>query len=150
MRSKPEFASEESLHAYYLSYDKTEDEEYVLSFWREIIEEYYSHVSRKMTANKSELIKAFTLHQRRPAGLSNILDELVTRRVFVTPDMILSGEFYKQNTTSYGKMITNAMYSYTIGMFWGNNNSTTTISDKTDLVSVDYLRRKSEKLLLWA
>ena len=50
------------------------DEEYVLVFWREVLQEYFSHVQQKITAKKSDLIKAFTLHNRRPAGLSAIIE----------------------------------------------------------------------------
>jgi hypothetical protein len=54
------------------------DEEYVLVFWREVLQEYFSHVQQRITSKKSDLVRSFTLHSRRPAGLSAIIVTLST------------------------------------------------------------------------
>ena len=51
------------------------DEEHVLVFWREVLQEFFSHVlgGSRISFRKSDLVKTFTLHNRKPAGLINIM-----------------------------------------------------------------------------
>jgi hypothetical protein len=49
------------------------DEEYAVMFWKEVLYEYFYQVQYKLTLKKSDIIKAFTIHNRKPSGLSNIM-----------------------------------------------------------------------------
>jgi hypothetical protein len=42
-------------------------------FWKEVLSEYFAHVTQRVALRKNEIIKAFTLHSRRPAGLAAIM-----------------------------------------------------------------------------
>ncbi len=47
------------------------------------------------------------------------------RKVFVTREQIISGEYYGLQQKSYTSMIASAIYSRTIGMFWGSGANNT-------------------------
>jgi hypothetical protein len=46
-------------------------------------------------------------------------------------------------------MIANALYSRTIGMIWGGT-STESLDENAEIISVEYLKRKSESIIHWA
>jgi hypothetical protein len=58
--------------------------------------EYTFEVSKNFTFDTKTLVKQFTLHDRVPMGLPNILKELKVRRKLTTRESILSGAFYAQ------------------------------------------------------
>ena len=62
----------QSKHCTYL-WSSYREEEYVVAFWRDVLQEYFHFVSNKVGIKKSEVVKAFTMHSRRPVGLSSII-----------------------------------------------------------------------------
>ena len=63
-----------------------------------------------------DIIKAFTLFNRKPTGLAAIMRELKKRQLLTTKEDILSGKFYQNEVTqSMGSWL----YSKTIGAMWG-------------------------------
>ena len=72
------------------------EEEYLVVFWREVLSEYFAHVTQKVALRRSDLVKVFTLHNRKPAGLNAVIvrylysnhlqSELIKRESFVTRD----------------------------------------------------------------
>ncbi|TNV84443.1 hypothetical protein FGO68_gene14404 [Halteria grandinella] len=148
---KPEFKSEETLHAYYMAYDQTEEEEYLIVFWREVLTEYFSHVTQKVSLRKSDLVKVFTLHNRKPAGLSAVIDELIKRESFITRDQVLSGDHYGQKqSASITSRLASAIYNNTLGWLWGSPPAQSEEDDKSEIVCVEYFKRKAESILHWS
>ncbi|TNV73926.1 hypothetical protein FGO68_gene4457 [Halteria grandinella] len=148
---KPEFKSEETLHAYYMAYDQTEEEEYLIVFWREVLTEYFSHVTQKVSLRKSDLVKVFTLHNRKPAGLSAVIDELIKRESFITRDQVLSGDHYGQKqSASITSRLASALYNNTLGWLWGSPPAQSEEDDKSEIVCVEYLKRKADSILHWS
>jgi hypothetical protein len=73
------------------------------------------------------------------------------RKLFVTRDSIISGEHYGRGPQkSYTSMIAGAIYSRTIGMLWGGSNTSVTVDENAEIISVEYLKRKSESIINWA
>ena len=49
------------------------EDEYAVVFWKETLNEYFSVVAQSLTVKKSDILKTFILHNRKPTGLSNIM-----------------------------------------------------------------------------
>jgi hypothetical protein len=45
----------------------------VVAFWRETLQEYQHYVHKQLTLRRTDAVKAFTLHNRKPAGLPDII-----------------------------------------------------------------------------
>ena len=76
---------------------------------------------------------------------------MLSRKVFVTRDEILSGEYCGRSPQkSYTSMIASAIYTRTIGKLWGDTQSEGTTDENQEIVSVDYLKRKGESIINWA
>jgi len=48
----------------------------VVAFWRETLQEYQHYVHKQLTLRRADTVKAFTLHNRKPAGLPDIIVRL--------------------------------------------------------------------------
>jgi hypothetical protein len=76
---------------------------------------------------------------------------LLSRKVFVTRDEILTGEYYGRGPQkSYTSMIASAIYTRTIGKLWGSTQFEGATDDNQEIISVDYLKRKGESIINWA
>lgn len=47
-------------------------------------------------------------------------------------------------------MIASAIYTRTIGKFWGATQTESATDDNQEIISVDYLKRKGESIINWA
>lgn len=62
---------------------------------------------------------------------------------------MLSGSHYIKSDRSISQIIGSAIYSRTIGLWWGVKQQEVEDDDE-ELVSVEYLKRKAESILNWA
>ena len=91
--------SEESLNAFYCGFDRTGDaeEQLVVDFWKQTISEYAYSVEQKFTVRTDHLVKRFTLHDRIPCGLPQIIEELHRKESLATREEIMQGDLFDKN-----------------------------------------------------
>lgn len=70
----------QGIEPYFTEYDGKEDEEEMIQFWRQVIYEFTYAVSFEFTLNPKQLVKQFTMYNRRPSGLPAIMQVLHQRK----------------------------------------------------------------------
>ena len=78
-------------------YNFSEEEDLTLSLWKEIIFFIYNDICSTFVMKFKDLKKYTTLKSRVPLGLNNIMQELISRQIYITLDQIKTEEFYKNN-----------------------------------------------------
>ena len=109
---------------YYRTYDGHEEDEPVLKFWQQTIFEYQGTVQYKFTFKLEDLMQKFTLFDRIPCGLPNIVYELTERGTMATKEQIMNGSLYKKEDEESGKslmrQLATGLYNKTFGSLYSS------------------------------
>lgn len=100
LKEFPEWQNDWQSHALFCAYDQDSSEEFVLAFWRRAIHKLFEDCIKGLSIEIEELKVMTHRNGRYPTGLKEILQELITRNEFTTPEKI-SQELLDQESSHY-------------------------------------------------
>ena len=95
LKEKPEFSSQKAVEPYFSDFDDDmEFDEPKILFWKQVAYEYCFTVTKSFEVSTDKMLRDFTMFDRRPGCLPQILLELHARGVLATREDLMSGRYY--------------------------------------------------------
>lgn len=134
-------------HPYFCSYNFHKDEEYMLDFWRPVITHLLNNLGFQ-ALSLSQLFEYCSINDRIPVGISNIVEELIRRKYFLTSNTINDPKGYlyeSDNKTGLVSFLSNKA-SNVFSYFYGSKDKVVLNEDMLIMETGNYLKN-CDKLL---
>lgn len=134
-------------HPYFCSYNFHKDEEYMLDFWRPVITHLLNNLGFQ-ALSLSQLFEFCSINDRIPVGISNIVEELIRRKHFLTSNTVNDPKGYlyenenKTGFVSYLSSKASNVFSY----FYGSKEKVI-LNEEMLIIETSNFLRHSERLL---
>jgi hypothetical protein len=134
-------------HPYFCSYNFHKDEEYMLDFWKPVLTHLLNNLGFQALSS-SQIFEYCSINDRIPVGISNILEELIRRKFFLTSFIVNDPKSYVYETennrgiVSYMKNKASNFMSY-----FYNPKEKVFLSEDMLIIETGNFIRSSDKLL---
>ncbi|CDW75146.1 UNKNOWN [Stylonychia lemnae] len=136
----PQLHNEKTLQLLYLNFDGYEDElKQVMPFWKNAIEGLYKNVFMKIDLTQQLIKNAFNIYDRSPAGLKNIIEDLVKQGVLIS-----KRDFMKQmKDGNWFRVMKRYMSLENLGC------AISKLKEEDSYISLQYMRFVCDELINW-
>lgn len=134
-------------HPYFCSYNFHKDEEYMLDFWRPVITHLLNNLGFQ-ALSLSQLFEFCSINDRIPVGISNIVEELIRRKHFLTSNTVNDPKGYlyeNENKTGFVSYLSNKA-SNVFSYFYGSKEKVI-LNEEMLIIETSNFLRHSERLL---
>ena len=95
-----QFKDMNKLYSLFLAYNFGTDEEHLYLFWCEVVHNLFFNVIKSCSYTPKEIVNSFAIKGIKPAGLLNILQEMVNRNELVFKETLLKENYLTEETWS--------------------------------------------------